>query len=322
VTKALVLFGLTCIAGGCAGLTAAKGTADSVKGAADDAKSQKDSATSTVKDEKDKAKGGGGGGGGEAPAGATRLEASEAQPNQPISDKIDFKKGKVNDWRKFALVGKAGYATFELHWDDDGANLTIDVFDKFGVNVGKSPRRIEGQSEKKILLRIDDPGLYYVRVSGPTKTDSSIYTMMVKWAGAPKPVADNGGPPPPPPPPPSGGGAPPPPPPGNGTATSPCPPPQPGQPAQPCVDPNKVYANVVQIVREGSTVTLYLDKGSTDKLHAGMSGTILEGPDGDKPFEGGAFAIAQVLSGSKSIAKSSTLQKSLGKNKRVVINLK
>jgi hypothetical protein len=305
-------------AGGCAGLTAAKGTADSVKGAADDAKSQKDSATATVKDEKDKAKGGGGGGG-DTPAGATRLEATDAQPNQPISDKIDFKKGKINDWRKFTLAGKPGYATFELHWDDDGANLTIDVFDKFGVNIGKSPRRIEGQSEKKILLHIDDPGLYYVRVSGPTKADSSIYTMMVKWSGpaAPPPVANSGGgsttPPPLPPQPPANG---------TGSATPPpCPPPQPGQPAVPCVDPNKLYANVVQSVREGSTVTLYLDKGSADKVRNNMTGTILDGTS-DNPLDGGSFTIQSVIGASKSIAKSTTLTKALGKNKRVVINLK
>ncbi|HEX6838975.1 MAG TPA: hypothetical protein VF334_20495, partial [Polyangia bacterium] len=167
---AIIGLGLLFTFNGCAALTSAKGTADSAKGTADDAKSQKDSATSTVKDEKDKAKGGGAGGGGDA-AGPTRLEATDGQINVPISDKIDVKKNKTNDWRKFTLAGKPGqFATFELHWDEESANLSIDVYDKFGVNVGKSPRRIEGQSEKKVLLRIDDPGLYYVRVSGPTKT--------------------------------------------------------------------------------------------------------------------------------------------------------
>ena len=48
------------------------------------------------------------------------------------------------------------------------------------------------------------------------------------------------------------------------------------------------------MAREGSTVTLYLDKGSSDQLRAGMMGTILDGPEGDKPFEGGSFSIAQV----------------------------
>lgn len=300
--------------GGCAALTSAKGGADAVKGAADDAKSQKDAATAAAKDEKDKAKGdkGGAGGGGETPAGPTRLEATDGQINMPISDKIDVKKGKQNDWRKFTLVGKPGYATFELHWDEEAANLSIDVFDKFGVNIGKSPRRIEGQSEKKILLKIDDPGLYYVRVSGPQKTDSSIYTMMVKWKGPAAPPAQASTAPAAAPAPAPTGAAP-------AAAPAPCPP---GQNCPAAPDPNKLYGSIVSMVREGSTVTLYLDKGSADQLHAGMTGTILDGPEGDKPFEGGSFSISQVVGSSKSIARSTTLQKPLGKNKRIVINLK
>jgi hypothetical protein len=300
---------------GCAALTSAKSTADSAKGTADDAKSQKDSATATVKDEKGKAKGGDGAAGGEAPAGATRLEASDAPTNTPISDKIDFKKGKINDWRKFALVGKPGYATFILHWDEETANLDLDVYDSFGTKIGKSPPRLEGQSERKILLRVTDAGTYYVKVSGPTKADNSIYTMEVKWAGAPPPpkpdatvqvqVQQAQQPPPQP-----GQVVPPP-----GTP-APCP------AGQVCLDPNKVYGSIVQMVRENGGVTLYLDKGSSDKLHAGMQGTILDGPDGDKPFEGGSFAITQVVDSGKSIARSTTLQKSLGKNRRISVNLK
>jgi len=102
-------------------------------------------------------------------------------------------------------------------------------------------------------------------------------------------------------------------------AAAPCPPGQ-NCPAPP--DPNKVYGSIVSMVREGSTVTLYLDKGSADQLRTGMMGTILDGPEGDKPLEGGSFSIAQVIGGSKSIAKSTTLQKPLGKNKRIVVNLK
>ncbi len=146
----IVIFGLMFVMSGCAALTSAKTTADSAKGTADDAKSQKDSATATVKDEKGKAKGGDGASG-EAPAGATRLEASDAPTNTPISDKIDFKKGKINDWRKFSLAGKPGFAKFILDWDEETANLDIDIFDQFGKKIGKSPPRLEGKSERTIL---------------------------------------------------------------------------------------------------------------------------------------------------------------------------
>jgi hypothetical protein len=298
--------------GGCAALTSAKGSADSAKGAADDAKSQKDSTTDAVKAEKDKGKGGAaGGGGGDTAAGPTRLEATDGQINTPISDKIDLKKNKANDWRKFTLAGKPGqFATFVLHWDEETANLEINVYDKFGVNVGKSPRRIEGQSSKQVLLRIDDPGLYYVRVSGPTKTDNSIYTMEVKYNGpvvAPAAVAAAPAP------------APAPAPAGTAPAPAPCPP---GQTCPTAPDPNKVYGTIVSIIKDNGVYTLYLDKGSDAQLRSGMMGIILDGPDGDKPLEGGSFSISQVLSGSKSVAKSSTLQKPLGKNKRILVNLK
>jgi hypothetical protein len=254
-----------------------------------------------------------GAGGGGGAAGPSRLEATDGEINQPISDKIDIKKAKQNDWRKFMLMGKPGqFATFELHWDEESADLAIDVFDKFGVNIGKSPRRIEGQSSKKVLLRIEDPGMYYVRVSGPTKTDSSIYTMMVKYNGPAAPKQEAAAAPAPAPnpaPAPSGVAA----------APAPCPA---GQTCPTLPDPNKVYGQIVSIAREGSTVTLYLDKGSSDQLRTGMMGTVLDGPEGDKPFEGGSFSISQVVGGSKSIARSSTLQKPLGKNKRIVVNLK
>ncbi len=53
-----------------------------------------------------------------------------------------------------------------------------------------------------------------------------------------------------------------------------------------------------------------------------MSGALLDGDDGDKLVEGGSFSITQVVSDSKSIARASGLTKPLGRNKRVVINLK
>ena len=142
---------------------------------------------------------------------------------------------------------------------------TIDVFDKFGVNIGKSPRRIEGQSSKKVLLRIDDPGLYYVRVSGPTKADSSIYTMMVKYNGPVRGQAGSG----------TGARA------GTravagGTAAAPAPAPcPPGQncPAPP--DPNKVYGTVV------SVVTRRLDGDAVPRQ--GLGGSAAPGHDGHDP---------------------------------------
>lgn len=336
--------------GGCSTLQSVKSGADGVKGAADEAKSQKDSTTATVKDEMGKAKSGGGSGGAGSSAGATRLEASDAPVNTPISDKIDVKQGKQNDWRKFQLTGKHAYATFDLFWDDPDANLHIDVYNQFGVVIGRSPRPLGTQSHKQVLLPLD-PGLYYVRISGPNRADSTIYTMEVTWHGAPAPdkaaadkaaadkaaadraaadkaaadraaadkaAAERSGkssttdssskapfPPPLPPEPPA----------------VPCPP---GQECPTAPDPNKVYASIVNVIHEGGAVLLYLtlDKGADDRLRVGQRGTILQGAEGDKPLDGGAFALTRVVDGQRAIAKSVTLQRSVGRNKRVVIDVK
>jgi hypothetical protein len=86
-------------------------------------------------------------------------------------------------------------------------------------------------------------------------------------------------------------------------------------------DPTKLLASIVQLHREGSTLVLYLDKGSSAKVREGMTGQILDGPDGDKLLDGATFSVTQVIDGSKSIAQSS-YAKPTGKNKRVVLNLK
>lgn len=299
------------LAGGCDAITNAKGSLDNAKGQADDAKGQSDS----TKDQVKQARGGkgGGGGGDDAAAGDddTRLTAKDAPVNSPISDSVDFKKDRY-DWRKVTFAGKSGIATFELHWDEPSANLDIDVYNQFGDNVGKSPPKLEGQQIKRVLVEVS-PGLYYYRVSVPTKSDASIYTIEVKWKG--QVVA---------PPPPAVAAAPPPPQAGAAGAASAAKPGAPGQPAAPVAfasDPTKLLGNIVTAYRDGSQWVFYLDKGSASGMRAGMSGTVLDGPDGDKLVDGASFSVSQVIDANKSIARSS-YQKDLGKNTRFVVNLK
>jgi hypothetical protein len=231
-----------------------------------------------------------------------RLHAKEAQINTPLDDKVDHKGKDKEDWRKFQLAGRPGVATFELFWDDDSANLDLDVFDAYGVNIGRSPPRMEGQSVKRILVQIKKPGTVYVRVRAPTDKDKSIYTLNVKWDGppvaiakAPEPAPNN--------PPPTGAPAPPP------------------GPVSPLNDPNKLQASIISAYRDGTGWVFYIDKGSTQKIQQGMTGAILEGPEGDKFLDKGDFTISQVVDGGRSIART-TQSKSPGKNKRVLINLR
>ena len=230
-----------------------------------------------------------------------RLHSKEAAINTPLDDEVNHKKGDKYDWRKFVLLGRPGVATFEIHWDEESANLEIDVYDAYGTNIARSPRKIEGVSVKKILVKISEPGLYYVRVMAPTPKDASIYTVSVKWNGPPGPAAQGAASP--------GSVAP---------HAAPLPPPP---EAGPPVDPNKIQGKIVSAYRDGADWILYLDKGTADRLRPGLVGIILEGSEGEKALEGGTFTVSQVPDEHKAIARAS-IKKPLGKNNRIVVNLK
>jgi hypothetical protein len=323
VKNAISLMGCVLLAAGCAGLAGgmaavgdAKGQADAAKGAADGAKDQ-------AKGEADKAKAGGAKGAGDKGAeDDTRLKATDSGVNGPLDDSVDFKKDQL-DWRKFMLKGKSGVATFEVHWDDEKSDLTIDVYNSFGDLIGKSPRKLQGLQAKRVLIQVDQPGLYYVKVTAPSKDDHSIYTLKVLWDGekVDKPAGGdaqaNANPPPANPPP----GTPPPagangqPPAANGQ------PPAPVAPIPFAQDPNKVLANIVTAYRDGAGWVLQIDKGASQKLRSGQTGSVLDGADGDKLLDGATLTVAQVVGDTKAIARC-PMSKPLGKNKRIVINLK
>jgi hypothetical protein len=80
-----------------------------------------------------------------------------------------------------------------------------------------------------------------------------------------------------------------------------------------------VLGTIVTAYRDGFGWAFMIDKGSASKIRAGMTGRILQGPSGDTPLPGGAFAISAVGGPSKSLAH--TQVRSIGNNTRVVINL-
>src|SRR6185437_253813 len=185
-----------------------------------------------------------------------------------------------------------------------------DIFDAFGKQISASPVRNRGAKEKSLLTQIDRPGTYYVRVTAPTSSDGSVYTMEAKWdVPPPAPVA----PPPPQPMP---------------MAETPAPPPPrhrrehvEREPREPRERPagETVEGRIVSAYREGGGLTLQLDKGAEAGLRPGMTGTVLDGPSGQEPLSGGDFRVVSVLGASKSVAKSQL--HSIGRNTRVLITL-
>jgi hypothetical protein len=317
VKQRIGYFGCVLLAAGCAALAGAKGGLDAAKGGLDSAKGASDSAKSTADQTKAANAGGKGAsaGAGDTPDDDDRLHATESACNAPLDDKLDGKKDKV-DWRKFKFEGtKSQLATFELHWDDDKANLELYVYDQNGTLIGKNPGKLAGQTARKFVWNAE-PGIYYVRVAAPTDKDNTIYTLSVNYKvpDGDKPAAAAAAPAPAP------AAAP-------AAAAPGAPGAAPGAPAAPAApvpfaqDPAKALASIVSAYRDGAGWVLQLDRGSGAKIRSGMSGSILEGPDGDKLLDGATFTIAQVIDSSKSIARSS-MSKPIGKNKRVVINLK
>ena len=101
--------------------------------------------------------------------------------------------------------------------------------------------------------------------------------------------------------------------------------PPPAAPAAPAADANAIPAGaitgkVVQSFRgDDGKMTMYLNKGTKDKLRVGMAGSILDGGDGGKALEGASFTITKVLGENQSVATSS-YGKSLGKNNRFMVS--
>src|SRR5262249_47164752 len=159
------------------------------------------------------------------------------------------------DWRKFNLKGKKGVATFEVHWDNDKADITMDVYNSFGDLVGKSPRKLQDTSAKRVLISVDEtPALFYVKVAAPNKADKTIYTLKVLWEGEKADKSAGGdaqaatAPPPANPPP----ANPPPgtPPPGGQPGAAPGAPGAPPAPIPFAQDPSKVLAKIVTAYRD------------------------------------------------------------------------
>jgi hypothetical protein len=203
------------------------------------------------------------------------------------------------------LTGHTGVLSTQIDWSNDQSDLMIDIFDDAGTQVSASPARTAGQKTKTLLSKIDKPGTYFIRVSAPGKTDGSPYSLIARWDE-----------PPPPPPQPVAEPEP------EKTKKKHAPvaaaEPKPEKDPHPKSD-STIQGRVVSAFRDGEALTLHIDKGSAAGIKVGMHGTVLSGPSGEDPLDGGDFTIAQVLGAAKSIARSSL--KSIGKNTRVVITL-
>jgi hypothetical protein len=235
-----------------------------------------------------------------------RSTAIALDVNKPHTDEVNYQKQDRTDWYQVELKGHAGVLTTLINWDNGDSDVNIDVFDAFGAQIAASPVRGRGEKQKKLFTQIDKPGTYFVRVTAPTKTDGTVYTMEAQWEEPPQVISQ------------------PPPPPREEPVTEEKPKHRSHEPREPREPKEKpvgetVQARVINSFREGSGLTLQIDKGSAAGIHNGDSGVVLDGPAGEDPLSGGEFKVIKVIGPDKCIG-TATLR-SLGKNNRVAITL-
>ena len=230
-----------------------------------------------------------------------RRSGARAMPiNTPVTDSVNYDKGDQTDWKALELKGKPGVLSIEAHWDNAASDLSVDVFDSLGTQIASSPQA-SGTPEKKMVVQIEQPGVFYLRMQAPRAHDNTDYTLVARWDEpgdeAPAPTARKE---------------------------------EHKREPRPMVhrEPRKksgggrpeygVQGRIVSTYHEGASTVLFLDKGAAASVAEGQGGWILEGPSGASPLEGGNFTITKVVDDSRSVAKTSL--KSVGKNTRVSIN--
>ncbi len=113
---------------------------------------------------------------------AARSGARPIAVGQLVTDEVDFDKGDMTDWKSIRLDRK-GTLRIKLHWDNDKMDLNIDGFDRAGEPAASSPGLRPGEQEKTVLMQVDQPGTYFLRVTAPHAHMASVYTLQAKWEG-------------------------------------------------------------------------------------------------------------------------------------------
>lgn len=237
-----------------------------------------------------------------------RSAAQRLDTNKPHTDEVNYQQQDRTDWYQVELKGtpQQPVLTTIINWDNANSDVNVDVFNAFGEQIAASPVRGKGEKQKTLYVPIPKPGTYYIRVTAPTKTDGTVYTMEAQWQETPA-VAVSAPPP---------------------QDNTPAPPPEEKpkhhathEPREPREKPagETIQARVVSAYREGQALMLYIDKGSAAGIKSGDSGVVLQGSGGEDPVDGGTFRVIKVIDANKCVGSSAL--HSLGKNNRVAITL-
>lgn len=247
---------------------------------------------------------------------AKRGGAKQIQPKQDPqypnrllyeeTDSVSWPKLLRTKWKKVDLQvpGAQNILDCELHIDNTGADLNLDVFNGLGTQIGFSPGPAPNKL-KKLAVQVEDVGVYFLRIQAAQPKDESDFSVQCAWEGrAPEP-ADPVKPPPKDP-----------------VVKNPVKPPRPprerpvDKPAETLEEKLQkgVEGRIVQSHRERSVLVLYLDKGGAASVSVGTEGYVLAGKSGLEPVT--KFKVVKVIDDNRSVGEADA--RSIGRNNRVV----
>lgn len=238
-------------------------------------------------------------------ADAKRGGAKPMLANRSETDSVSWPKLQRTKWKQIELKvpGVQNILDCELHIDNTGMDLNIDIFNSLGTQIGFSPGPAPNKL-KKLAVPIEDLGTYFVRIQGAKPTDESDFSVRCNWEEkaaevAPEPEAPKVRP------------------------HHPRPHhEEPKAAEEPKADKieNGLEGRIVQAYREKGNMMLNLDKGAAAGIHPGTRGVVLEGKSGRTPLDGGEFKVTKVIDDTHSVAECQAGR--LGRNNRVVFFLK
>ncbi len=232
---------------------------------------------------------------------AKRGGAKQMFVNRAETDSVSWPRLLRTKWKRIDILkpGVQNILDCELHIDNTGADVNIDVFNGLGTQIGFSPGPAPNKL-KKLAVQIDELGTYFIRLQAARPRDESDLSVTCAWEEQPEqvavaepPVKHHGG---------------------HVVKHT-------DTPAKEETIEEKAEkgteGRIIQQYREGDKTILNLDKGAAAGVRTGTEGTVLAGKSGREPLAGGTFKVVKVIDDGHSVAESNV--KSLGKNNRVVL---
>jgi hypothetical protein len=118
---------------------------------------------------------------------AQRINASPLEFDSIADDTVDGDEGDATDWR-YLDVAQPGVLDVVLHWDNDKANLTLELYDALGKQLANSD--VDGQKGRRVQFEAPHKDRYYLRVEAVAQGQTAYSLKATFTKKAPKKCHD------------------------------------------------------------------------------------------------------------------------------------